>query len=63
MTDAEIMLTEAQMDLIAERAADKALEKVYADVGRNVLRKLAWLAGVAVVSLAMWAAGKGALQP
>ena len=62
MTDAEIMLTEAQMDLIAERAADKALEKVYADVGRNVLRKLAWLAGVAVISLAMWAAGKGALQ-
>ncbi len=59
----EIVLTESQMDLIAERAAERALEKVYADVGKTVLRRLAWLAGLVVVSAMMWLAGKDALQP
>jgi hypothetical protein len=54
-------LTEAELDAIAERAAKKALESVYADVGRSVLRKLAWLAGVAVIGLALWLVGKDSL--
>lgn len=54
-------LTEAEIDSIAERAADHALQKVYAEVGKNVLRRLAWLTGVAVVGLALWLAGKGQL--
>lgn len=54
-------LTEAQIDAIAEKAARKALQIVYAEIGRNVLRKLAWLTGVVVIGLAMWLAGKNAL--
>ncbi len=57
----DIPLTDAQIEAIAERAAQVALNKVYTEVGRNVLKKLAWLTGVAVLGLAMWLAGHGAL--
>ena len=54
MTD----LTEEQMDAIAEKAARKALQIVYAEVGQSVLKKLAWLLGVATVAGLMFLAGK-----
>lgn len=54
-------LTEAEIDAIATRAAKKALESVYAEVGKSVLKKLAWLAGVAVLGLALWLIGKDSL--
>ena len=57
----EIPLTDAQIEAIAERAAEVALNKVYTEVGKNVLKKLAWLTGAAVIGLAMWLAGHGAL--
>lgn len=57
----EIQLTDAQIEAIAERAAEVALNKVYTEVGKNVLKKLAWLTGAAVIGLAMWLAGHGAL--
>lgn len=49
------------VDKIAERAAEIALQKVYAEVGRSVLRRLAWLAGLAVIGLALWLSGNGKL--
>ncbi len=54
-------LTDAQIEAIAERAAEVALNKVYADVGKNVLKRVAWLTGVAVIGLALWLAGNGSL--
>jgi len=54
-------LTEAEIDSIATRAAQKALQSVYAEVGKSVLRKAAWLAGVVTLGLAMWLIGKDAL--
>ncbi len=57
----DIPLTDAQIEAIAERAAVVALNKVYTEVGKNVLKKLAWLTGAAVLGLAMWLAGHGAL--
>jgi len=56
-----IPLTDSQIEAIAERAAEVALNKVYAEVGKNVLKKLAWLTGVAVIGLALWLAGNGSL--
>lgn len=56
-----IPLTDAQIEAIAERAAEVALNKVYAEVGKNVLKRLAWLTGVAVIGLALWLAGNGSL--
>lgn len=54
-------MTEAQIDAIAEKAARRALQIVYAEVGQNVLNKLAWLIGIVIVGLAMWLAGKNSL--
>ena len=54
MTD----LTEEQMDAIAEKAARKALQIVYAEVGQSVLKKLTWLLGVATVAGLMFLAGR-----
>jgi hypothetical protein len=56
-----VQLTEAQIEAIAEKAAAKALQIVYAEVGKNVLKKAAWLAGVAVIGLAIFLAGRGSL--
>jgi hypothetical protein len=61
MPTKEVELTEAQIDAIAERAAEVALNKVYTEVGKNVLKKLAWLTGAAVVGLFMWLAGNNSL--
>lgn len=54
-------LTDTQIEAIAERAAEVALNKVYADVGKTVLKRMAWLTGVAVIGLALWLAGNGSL--
>lgn len=52
-------LTDDEMDAIAEKAAVKALEKVYAEVGRNIVRKIIWGIGVATVAVLMWMGSKG----
>lgn len=52
-------LSDEQMELLAEKAAEKALQKVYAEVGKGVMRKLAWVIGAAVVGLLLWMGGKG----
>ena len=61
MPDKEIALTDSQIEAIAERAAEVALNKVYAEVGKSVLKKLAWLTGAAVIGLALWLAGNQSL--
>jgi hypothetical protein len=61
MPDKEIHLTDSQIEAIAERAAEVALNKVYAEVGKSVLKKLAWLTGAAVIGLALWLAGNQSL--
>lgn len=69
------VLSEAQIDAIAERAADKlgnmlvdriaekAVEKItaqaYQMVGKTVLDKLIWLTGVISIGLTLFAAGRG----
>ena len=62
-----ITLTEAQMDTIAEEAANRAVEKltkdVYAAVGKTVLEKLAWIVGALAVGAFVWAQGKGLIKP
>lgn len=57
----EVQLTDAQIDAIAEKAAEKAFTKIYAEVGKSVLTKLAWLTGAAVVGLFIWLGGHNSL--
>lgn len=59
-------LTDAQVEKIAERAADKAVSKltdrVYRDVGKNVIEKLFWIAGVCAVAAFLWLQSKGLIK-
>ena len=48
-------LTEAEIDLIAERAAEKAIVKVYEQIGRSVAQKVFWFLGVVAVGMIMFA--------
>jgi tetrahydromethanopterin S-methyltransferase subunit G len=54
-------LTEHDIDEIAEKAAERALEKVYAQVGQNILKKITWLLGIAAIGLVMWLGSNGNL--
>lgn len=52
-------LTGDRMEALAERAAEKALAKVYAEVGRSVIKKVFWIVGAVAVGLLMYLSGKG----
>ena len=54
-------LTEEQIDAIAERAAEKALEKVYTHIGKSVVHKFLWVVGACVLALAAYLKGLGKL--
>jgi hypothetical protein len=47
-------LSEADIERIAEIAAQKALDKVYVDVGKGVLKRAAWVLGAGIIALLMW---------
>lgn len=59
-------LSDAQIEKIAEKAADKAVAKltdrVYRDVGKNVVQKFVWFVGVASVALFFWLQSKGLIK-
>lgn len=59
-------LSDAQIEQIAEKAAEKAVakltDKVYRDVGKNVIEKLFWIAGVVAVALFFWFQSKGLIK-
>jgi hypothetical protein len=52
-------LSDAEMDCIAERAADKAIRKMYEQIGKSVAQKVYWGIGIVVVGMIMMLAGHG----
>ena len=56
-------LTDLEVDAIAERAAQKAIIKVYEQIGRSVAEKIFWFIGVVVVGMLLLVAGKGVIAP
>ncbi|QGH72962.1 MAG: protein of unknown function DUF3194 [Siphoviridae sp. ctdEk19] len=50
-------LSEEQINVIAERAAEVAIERVYTAVGKSVVKKFIWLVGAAAVALVAWLNG------
>jgi ribosome recycling factor len=56
-------LTEDQIEEIAERAAERAMQKLtdhmYKQVGKSVISKLFWIVGVISVGLYLWLKQKG----
>lgn len=59
-------LDEEGMDKIAERAAEKAIEKltnhVYQEVGRSVISKFVYIVGACSVGLYLWLKSKGVIS-
>lgn len=53
------VLSEEQIEMIAEKAAEKALQKVYANVGKGIVNKLAFIIGACVIGILLWMGGKG----
>ena len=56
-------LSEADMDAIAERAADRAIRKIYETIGKSVAQKMYWAIGIIVVGMMMLLAGNGMSKP
>lgn len=54
-------ITDAQLDTIVERAVEKVFERIYADVGRNVVKKLVWALGLIATVFCVWIVGKTGL--
>lgn len=59
----DIRLSDEQIRQIARVAARTALDQVYAEVGKSVLKKAAWLLGLLLLALLIFLAGKSALPP
>ena len=54
-------LSEADIDFIAERAAERALEKVYMSIGRSVVSKFLWTLGAGTLAFLAFLKGTGKL--
>jgi hypothetical protein len=52
-------LTEEDIDRIANKAAEKAIEKVYTEIGKNVVSKVFYFVGAVALALGAWLSGKG----
>lgn len=61
----QVVLSEEQIDAIAEKAAQKAVasltDHVYKQVGKGVINKFVFVVGVLAVALYLWAQGHGYL--
>lgn len=59
-------LSDKQVEAIAERAADKAVEKltnhVYREVGRSVIQKAFWIVGACAVGIYIWLKSHGYIK-
>ena len=55
-------LSEEQINAIAERAAERALEKVYTEVGKSTVKFVLWVAGAAVLALLAYLGATGKLK-
>ena len=60
------LVDDAQINLIAERAADRAVEKItsqiYREIGRTVLQKLIWVVGAVAIGAYMYMQSQGMLK-
>lgn len=58
-----ISLTDAEIDLIAEKAAEKAVAKmttmVYREVGETIVKRLFWIIGLCSLGLYFYMQQKG----
>lgn len=63
MSDTIPTLSEADIDAIAERAAKRALQMVYEEVGKSAVRTILWVIGVATLAILAFLGGRGFFKP
>ena len=56
-------LSDAQLDKIADLAADKVVARVQLEIGKSALRALLYVVGAALVALVAWLTTHGYLKP
>lgn len=56
------VLSDEQIEAIAERAAEKAIEKVYTQIGKWTVQRFLLLVGAATLAVLAWLGGKGLLK-
>lgn len=65
--EGHIVLTDDQIEIIAKRAADQAVEKltdhVYRQIGKSVVSKMFWAIGVLAVAFYFYAVSHGWIKP
>ena len=59
MQENDNYLTEADIDRIAERAAERAIEKVYTEIGKSIVSKVFYFVGAVTLAVGAWLSGKG----
>jgi hypothetical protein len=59
----QVVLTDAQLEAIAEAAAEKAVAKitdhVYKQVGKSLINKFIWIVGALATAAYLWLQAKG----
>ena len=56
-------LTDAQLNKVADLAADKVVARVQMEIGKSALRAFLYVVGAAVVALVAWLTAHGDLKP
>lgn len=55
-------LSDEQIAIIAEKAAEVALKRVYTNIGKSVVSKFLWICGAAALAIVAWMNGAGSLK-
>lgn len=55
-------LSAEQIDVIAERAAEKAIEKVYTQIGKWTVQRFLFVVGAATLAVLAWLGGRGLIK-
>jgi hypothetical protein len=61
--DANVTLTEAQLLLLADESAQRAIDKLYAEIGSSVIKKASLLIGAILAATAAWLTGAVHIGP
>lgn len=54
-----VVLTNAQVEIIADKAVEKMQQKLFIAVGKSVVTKLFYIIGMIAVGVYMWLKSKG----
>ena len=50
----QVWLSEEQLEAIAQRAAERAINKVYTEVGKSTVRAALWVIGAGCAAILAW---------